>query len=204
MSGAKEIRTKIKSIKNTQKITSAMEMVAVNKMRKAQARMEASRPYADKIRRVIGHLSRANPDYKHPFLVQRETDRVGYIIISTDRGLCGGLNTNLFKHVLADMIQWQEKGIKIDLCLIGAKSAGFFKRFGANVLSQVTHLGDIPRITDLIGAIKAMLDDYFEGVKKLTGVNVEAIRGLLEQDAKIANAMVDLEKRMLKLERGYE
>ena len=163
MAGAKEIRTKIKSIKNTQKITKAMEMVAASKMRKAQDRMAASRPYAQRIRRVIGHLRHANPDYRHPFMEERDVKRVGYIIVATDRGLCGGLNTNLFKAALNHMAEMQEKSIEIDLSLIGAKGVSFFKRFGGRMVSQITHLGDIPRINDLIGTVKVMLDAYSEG-----------------------------------------
>ncbi len=163
MAGAKEIRTKIKSIKNTQKITKAMEMVAASKMRKAQERMSAARPYADKIRTVIGHLNQANPDYKHPWLVEREVKRVGYIVISTDRGLCGGLNVNMFKRVLSSMQEWRDKDVEIETCLIGAKGVRFFRRFGGNPLATATHLGDTPRISDLIGTIKVMLDAYSEG-----------------------------------------
>ena len=129
MAGAKEIRTKIKSVKNMQKITKAMEMVSASKIRKAQNLMVASRPYAEKIRTVIGHLTQVNPDYRHPFLVERETKRVGYIVISTDRGLCGGLNSNLFKRVLKDMQALEEQGIEVDLCLIGSKGLNFFRRF---------------------------------------------------------------------------
>ena len=164
MAAAKEIRTKIKSVKNTQKITKAMEMVAASKMRKAQDRMAQSRPYAQKIRTVIGHLNEANPDYKHPFLIEREIrERVGYIVVTTDRGLCGGLNINLFKALIADMAKWNEKGVKVDLCLIGAKALAFFKRYGGNIVGSVTHLGDQPHIADLIGTIKIMLDSYSEG-----------------------------------------
>ena len=164
MSGAKEIRTKIKSVKNTQKITKAMEMVAASKMRKAQDRMSLSRPYAQKISAVIGHLNKANPDYRHPFLTEREEiKRVGYIVVTTDRGLCGGLNVNLLKALVADMAKWNAKGVEVDLCLIGAKGSSFFQRFGGNVIGQVTHLGDKPKIADLIGAVKIMLDDYSEG-----------------------------------------
>ncbi|NNC97859.1 MAG: F0F1 ATP synthase subunit gamma [Gammaproteobacteria bacterium] len=163
MAGAKEIRTKIKSVKNMQKITKAMEMVSASKIRKAQNLMQASRPYAAKIRTVIGHLTQVNPDYRHPFLVERETKRVGYIIISTDRGLCGGLNTNLFKRVLKDMQEFQDQGIEVDLSLIGSKGLNFFRRFSKNIVSTVTHLGDTPHINDLFGSIKSMLDLYSEG-----------------------------------------
>jgi F-type H+-transporting ATPase subunit gamma len=164
MAGEKEIRTQIKSIKSTQKITKAMEMVAASKMRRAQDRMQASRPYSQKIREVIGHLARAHPEYKHPYLVEREAvQRVGFIVISTDRGLCGGLNINLFKAAVVAMRDWREKGAELDLCLIGAKAIGFFKRFGANVGAHVAQLGDTPHIADLIGTIKVMLDAYDEG-----------------------------------------
>jgi len=164
MSGAKEIRGKIKSIKNTQKITKAMEMVAASKMRKAQDRMAASRPYADRIQHVIGHLAQANPDFQHPLLVERkEIRRVGYLVVSTDRGLCGGLNNNLFKQALAHMMEMKSAGAEIDLSLIGAKSITFFRRFGARIVSQVSHLGDTPHVTDLIGSVKLLLDGYAAG-----------------------------------------
>ncbi len=163
MSGAKEIRTKISSIKNTQKITKAMEMVAASKMRKAQDSMQATRPYADKIRNVISHLAHAHPEYHHPYLAERNIKRVGLVIISTDRGLCGGLNINMFKKAITNMQQWAADGIEIDLTLIGAKSNAFFKRLGGNVVSTATHLGDAPSINDLIGTIKVMLDAYEEG-----------------------------------------
>ncbi len=163
MPGEKEIRSKIGSVKNMQKITSAMEKVAASKIRKAEVQMAASRPYAQRIRRVIGHLAHANPDYKHPFLTEREKKRVGYIIISTDRGLCGGLNINLFKKVVARLVQHQEENVEVDLALVGAKSVQFFKRLGGNVVSAVTHLGDKPQINDLLGAVTVMLDAYSQG-----------------------------------------
>jgi len=163
MSGEKEIRTKIRSVKNMQKITKAMEMVAAAKIRKAQNQMEASRPYAERIRRAIGHLGAANPDYKHPWLVEREAKRVGYIVISTDRGLCGGLNVNMFKKVIGELQGWKEKDVEVDLTLVGAKAVQFFRRLGGNVVGTATHLGDRPHVNDLIGAIKIMLDSYSEG-----------------------------------------
>ena len=164
MPGVKEIRIKIASFKSTQKITKAMEMVAASKMRKAQERMRASRPYAEKIRRVIGHLRLANPDYKHPFLVEREAKSVGFIVISTDRGLAGGLNVNLFKTTLAAMREWQQKGADVSLCLVGSKGVQFFRRLGnVKTLATVTHLGDRPHVADLIGSITVMLDQYKEG-----------------------------------------
>ena len=164
MAGEKEIRNKIRSVKNMQKITKAMEMVAASKIRKAQDQMEASRPYAERIRRVIGHLSHANPDYKHPFLVEREARRVGFIVISTDRGLCGGLNVNMFKTVIGELAHWRREGVEVDLALVGAKAVQFFRRLGGNVVGTATHLGDRPQVNDLIGAIKIMLDAYSEGI----------------------------------------
>ncbi len=163
MPGEKEIRTKIRSVKNMQKITKAMEMVAASKIRKAQIQMEASRPYAERIRRVVGHLAQANPDYKHPFLVEREVKRVGYIVISTDRGLCGGLNVNLFKTVIGELSKWQAENVEVNFALVGRKAVLFFKRLGGKVVGTATHLGDKPSVNDLIGSIKIMLDSYSEG-----------------------------------------
>ena len=162
MSGAKEIRTKIASIKSTQKITKAMQMVAASKMRRAQERMQATRPYAEKIQNVISHLAHAHPEYHHPFLAEREVRRVGVIIVSTDRGLCGGLNINLFKQVITAMKHWHTDGIDIDLTLIGSKSNAFFKRLGGNVVATAVGLGDAPSIIELIGTVKVMLDAYAE------------------------------------------
>lgn len=163
MAVGKEIRTKIKSVQNTQKITRAMEMVAASKMRKAQDRMEASRPYAKKIRNVINHLSQAHPEYNHPYLQKKDTvKRVGLIIISTDRGLCGGLNTNLFKSAVGEMRAWKDKGAEVELCLIGQKGSSFFKRLG-NIRAQVGQLGDAPSVNDLIGSVKVMLDAFDNG-----------------------------------------
>ena len=164
MAGAKEIRSKIKSVQNTQKITKAMEMVAASKMRKAQDRMQASRPYAEKMRDVLSHLAQAHCEYKHPYLQQRdEVKRVGYIIISTDRGLCGGLNTNMFKLAVNEMSDWHDKGVEIDLCVIGKKAATFFARFNANIVASLDNLGDQPANDALIGSVKVMLDAYDEG-----------------------------------------
>ncbi|MGB0495314.1 MAG: F0F1 ATP synthase subunit gamma [Kangiellaceae bacterium] len=163
MAVGKEIRTKIGSIKNTQKITSAMEMVAASKMRKAQDRMEATKPYAEKIRGVIGHLAMGHTEYKHPYILERDVKRVGFIVISTDRGLCGGLNTNLFKKALVTMQSYQEKEVEIDLCLVGSKAGAFFNRFGGNVVAKTSGLGDQPSVTDLIGTVKVMLDAFDEG-----------------------------------------
>lgn len=163
MAGAKEIRTKIKSVKSTQKITKAMEKVAASKLRRTQNSMVAARPYADKIRDVIANLYKANPEYRHPFLASREIRRVGYIVVTTDRGLCGGLNVNQFRRLLPELRQWQENGVEADLCLIGAKGVQFFRRLNLNVVAATTHLGENPRISTLIGAITVMLDAYREG-----------------------------------------
>ena len=164
MSGAKEIRTKIKSISSTAKITKAMEMVAASKMRKAQDRMLATRPYAEKMRSVIAHLAQAHPEYHHPYLQAREqVRRVGLIVVSTDRGLCGGLNINLFKRVLGQMKQWSDAGVEVDLAVFGTKAQQFFKRVGGRVLAQATHMGDAPELTDILGTVKVMLDAYEEG-----------------------------------------
>ena len=163
MAGEKEIRSKIASVKNMQKITSAMEKVAASKIRKAQQQMEASRPYAERIRRVVGHLAHANPDYKHPFLTEREVKRVGIIVISTDRGLCGGLNANAFKTTVGEIAKWQGEDVEVDLALVGAKAVAFFRRMGGNVVGTATHLGDKPQVNDLIGAITIMLNSYEEG-----------------------------------------
>ena len=163
MAGAKEIRNKIGSVKNTQKITSAMEMVAASKMRRAQERMSASRPYAETMRKVIGHIAQGNLEYKHPYLIEREVKRVGYIVVSTDRGLCGGLNINLFKAALNDMKQWSAKGAKVDLALIGSKASNIFERHGAKVKAHVSGLGDNPSVNDLIGSVKVMLKAYDNG-----------------------------------------
>lgn len=164
MAIGREIKTKIISIKKTQKITSAMQLVAVSKMRKAQEHMLRSRPYAKAIYRVIKHIARSHSEYHHPYLTPREsTKRVGYIIISTDRGLCGGLNINLFRAALSDMQAWSEKNVEIDVCVIGQKAQNFFQRIGANIVAEADHLGDQPSINDLIGIIKTMLDRYNDG-----------------------------------------
>lgn len=164
MPGAKEIRTQISSIKNTQKITRAMEMVAASKMRKAQDRMESSRPYAEKMRIVISHLAQASPEYRHVYLdSEREVRKVGYIVVSSDRGLCGGLNTNLFRKLIRELKDNRNEKIENEFATIGNKALGFFRRFGGRVMAQATHLGDVPRIDDLIGTAKVMLDAYQTG-----------------------------------------
>ncbi|MBS0516416.1 MAG: F0F1 ATP synthase subunit gamma [Proteobacteria bacterium] len=161
MAGAREIRTKIKSVQNTRKVTRALEMVSASKIRKAQDLMKASRPYARAMRQMIGHIARANSEYKHPFLVERsEIKRVGYIVVSTDRGLCGGLNSNLFRKLLGEIRQWQEKGVEVDVVAIGTKANAFFKRLKVNLVASVGHLGEKPKVEALIGVIKVMLDAY--------------------------------------------
>ncbi len=162
MAAAKEIRTKIASVKNTQKITKAMEMVAASKMRKAQDRMAAARPYADKMRNVVAHIAHANTEYRHPFLIEREVKRIGVIVVTTDRGLCGGLNANLFRQSLRQFQAWEKEGKEIDLCVIGNKGLGFFSRLGGRVVGQASSLGDAPKLEDLIGTIKVMLDSFLE------------------------------------------
>lgn len=163
MPGTKEIRAKISSVKNTQKITKAMQMVATSKMRRAQERMRTARPYATRMLEVIGHLTEANPDYRHPFLVTREPKSVGIIVISSDRGLAGALNANVFRETLRLIREWQGKGATLSLCLIGTKGVNFFKRLSIPILASVTHLGDRPHVKDLIGTVKVMLDGYRSG-----------------------------------------
>lgn len=163
MAGAKEIRTQISSIKSTQKITSAMEMVAASKMRRAQERMRLGKPYAQRIRNVIGHVANANPEYRHQYMIDREVKRVGYIIVSTDRGLAGGLNVNLFKAAIRSMKGWADQGVTNELCLIGGKAGGFFKSVGGNVTAAVRDLGETPTVADLIGTVKVMLDAFAAG-----------------------------------------
>jgi F-type H+-transporting ATPase subunit gamma len=163
MAGSKEIRTKIKSVQNTRKITKAMEMVSASKMRKAQERMRHARPYGEKIRNVAAHISHANPEYRHPFLVTRDTvKKIGIIVITTDKGLCGGLNTNVLRLALGRMKEWESQGEGFEVCAIGNKGFGFMQRLGANIVSHVVGLGDKPHMEKLIGAIKVMLDGYTE------------------------------------------
>ena len=182
MAGAKEIRTKIASIKSTQKITKAMEMVAASKMRRAQERRRAALPYAQKIRTVVGHLRIANPDYRHPYLIERETRSVGLIIMSTDRGLCGALNVNVFKQTLTAVREWQDKGVAVQLCVIGSKAQQFFRRLKLPIAASVTHLGDRPHISSLIGTIKVMLDAYVEGrIDRLYMVHAEFVNTMSQK-----------------------
>ncbi|MDI9243809.1 F0F1 ATP synthase subunit gamma [Marinobacter sp. CHS3-4] len=182
MAVGKEIRNQIGSIKSTQKITSAMEMVAASKMRKAQERMKATRPYAEKMRQVIGHIAKSNKDYVHPFMRERDVKRVGYIVISSDRGLCGGLNGNAFKLLVREMKQWKEKGVETDLCAIGQKGASFFRSYGGNVVAALTHLGDNPSAEKLIGNVKVMLDSFEEGkIDRLYVIYNEFVNTMTQQ-----------------------
>ncbi len=164
MAGGREIKTKIKSVQNTRKVTRALEMVSASKIRKAQDRMKTSRPYARVIKQVIGHLAQANSDYRHPYMVERkEVKRVGYVIVSSDRGLAGGLNNNLFRKLLGEFRKWQEQGVEVDVVTIGQKASVFFRRIKVNMLASVTHLGDQPHLEQLIGVIKVVLDAYSAG-----------------------------------------
>jgi F-type H+-transporting ATPase subunit gamma len=182
MPGTKEIRTKISSVKSTQKITKAMEMVAASKMRRAQDRMRVARPYAASMRQVIGNLTKANPDYRHPFLVTREAKNVGIIVISTDRGLCGGLNTNIFKQVLLQVREWQGKGAAVSLAIVGSKGIAFLRRLGLPILASTSGLGDHPHIRDLIGSVKVMLDAYRDGkIDRLLMVNAQFVNTMTQK-----------------------
>lgn len=163
MASLKEIRVKVASIKSTQKITKAMQLVAASKMRRAQERMAAGKPYAQKIRQVVAHVAHATPEYKHAYLIERPVKRVGYIVVSSDRGLCGGLNSNLFKQVVISVREFQAQGVEVEFCLLGTKATTFFKNFGGKVVAAKTHMGDKPSLEALIGSIKVMLDHYDEG-----------------------------------------
>jgi|SRR5579872_3672417 len=182
MPGTKEIRTKIASVKSTQKITKAMQMVATSKMRRAQERMKLARPYAGRMREVIGHLTEANPDYRHPFLHEREARSVGIIVVSTDRGLAGGLNANVFKRTIYLMREWQQQGAQVSLGILGSKGLAFFRRLGTPILSHVTGLGDRPHAKDLIGAVKVMLDAFKAGkLDRLFLVNAQFVNTMTQQ-----------------------
>ncbi len=182
MAVGKEIRTKISSIQSTQKITSAMEMVAASKMRKAQERMQLGKPYAQRMRAVVGHIANAAPEYRHMYMETRDVKRVGYIVVSTDRGLCGGLNINLFKTTIKSMKEWADQGIEIDLSLVGAKAAAFFNSYGGNVISAVRDIGEEPELADLIGGVKTMLDAYEDGrIDRLYLVSNEFVNTMTQQ-----------------------
>ena len=182
MSGAKEVRSKISSVKNTQKITGAMELVAASKMRKAQERMAASKPYATRIRKVVSHITAASSEYRPDYLVQRETKRVGFILISTDRGLCGGLNINLFKAAINSIKEWKDQSVDVDLCIVGNKAASFFRAVGGNIISATGGLGEKPLMNDLIGAVQVMLSAYTEGkIDRLFLVNNEFVNTMTQR-----------------------
>jgi len=182
MAVGKEIRTQIASIKNTQKITRAMEMVAASKMRKTKERMQATRPYSKKISQIIRHLAHANPEYKHPFLVHRDVKRVGVIIITSDRGLCGGLNSNLFRTILKDLAGWEKDNIAVDVCTIGTKGSSFFSGINANLIGQIGKLGDTPHLSNIVGLIKIMLDAYNNGsIDELYVVSNEFVNTMTQQ-----------------------
>ncbi|MDE2136679.1 MAG: F0F1 ATP synthase subunit gamma [Gammaproteobacteria bacterium] len=182
MPGTKEIRSKIASVKSTQKITKAMQMVATSKMRRAQERMKLARPYARRMLEVIGHLTEANPDYRHPFLVTRQPKAIGIIVISSDRGLAGGLNANVFKQTLTLIREWQRQDVPVKLCLIGTKALTFFRRLGLPILANVTHLGDKPHVKDLIGTVKVMLDAYRAGeLDRLFLINAQFVNTMTQK-----------------------
>ena len=163
MAVGKEIKNKIGSVQNTQKITSAMQMVAASRMRRTQERMSAGKPYSSRIRAMIGHLANSNPEYRHGYMVEREVKRIGYLVVSSDRGLCGGLNVNVFRTLVNEMAEWKAKNIEIDLGLIGKKAVGFFRSFGGNVVTSVTDISEEPEVEDLIGSLKVMMDSFEEG-----------------------------------------
>lgn len=180
MAGAKEIKTQIKSVKNTKKITKAMEMVAASKMRRAQDRMVATRPYAEKMRQVVSHIANGQLEYHHTFTQERDVKRVGYIIISTDRGLCGGLNVNLFKTALQSILKWKEQNVEVDIAVFGSKGVNAFRRYG--IVAEKTHMGDAPQLADLVGTIKVMLDAYESGhIDRLYLVENEFINSMTQK-----------------------
>lgn len=182
MAAGKEIRNQISSIKSTQKITSAMEMVAASKMRKAQDRMELGKPYARSIRSVVSHIANANPEYKHQYMDERPAKKVGYLIVSTDRGLCGGLNINLFKTAIKDMKNWHDQGVEVEICAIGSKASAFFNSYGGNVVAAVRNIGDRPAVSDVVGAVKVMLDDFDEGkIDRLFMVSNEFVNTMVQK-----------------------
>lgn len=182
MAVGKEIRNKIRSIQNTQKITRAMEMVAASKMRKAQDRMRSARPYAEKVRNVITHLAHAHAEYRHPFLLDRPVKRVGFIVVSTDRGLCGGLNVNLFRALMQEMKKWREQGAEMEFCTIGSKGGSFLRRMGGNIVADTSHLGDAPSADTVFGAVKVMLDAFYEGrIDRLFLVSSEFVNTMTQR-----------------------
>lgn len=203
MAVGKEIRTQINSINNTRKITSAMELVAASKMRKAQDRMLVTQPYAQKVQAVIGHLANANSEFEHVYLQQREVKRVGYIVVSTDRGLCGGLNVNLFKAVAKEAAEYEKQGIETQVCAIGSKGTGFFKARGFNVVASITHVGEQPAVADLIGGVKVMIDDFESGKIDQLNVVYNQFVNTMVQKPKI-DQLLPLEPAGDDTKRGYE
>lgn len=195
MAGEKEIRTKIKTIQSTQKITRAMEMVAASKMRRAQDRMQASRPYARRVKDIIKHVRNGNLEYPHPFLVQREIKTVGYVVVSTDRGLCGGLNVNLFKKIINELEDWDKKGIKHELCVFGKKAEAFFSRNGCNVIASKSDLGDYPTVKQLIGVTQVILQHYLQGKVDLVCLCYNKFINTMTQKAKIYQLIPSIEKQ---------
>ncbi|HTT08677.1 MAG TPA: F0F1 ATP synthase subunit gamma [Gammaproteobacteria bacterium] len=200
MAGTKEIRTKIKSVQNTRKITKAMEMVAASKMRKAQERMRHARPYGDKIRNIAAHLSQANPEYRHPFLVKRPVKKAGLILVTTDKGLCGGLNTNVLRAAAQKLREWKEAGVEGSCTAIGTKGLQFLLRVGANVVSQVTQLGDKPHMEKLIGAVKVQLDAYGEGRLDAVYLAYSDFINTMKQEPKIEQLLPLSAERMAQTE----
>ena len=182
MAVGKEIRKKIGSVQNTQKITSAMQLVAASKMRRTQERMRQGRPYANRVREVIGHLANSNPEYRHAYMVSRDVKRMGYIVVSTDKGLCGGLNANLFRELVGDMARWRDRGVEVDLMLIGNKAAAFFRAFGGNVVAAINEIGEQPAVEALIGGVKVMLDGFTEGrIDRLDIVSNEFVNTMTQR-----------------------
>lgn len=182
MAVGKEIRKKIGSVQNTQKITSAMQLVAASKMRRTQERMREGRPYANRVREVIGHLANSNPEYRHAYMVSRDVKRLGYIVVSTDKGLCGGLNANLFRELVGDMAGWRDRGVEVDLMLIGNKAAAFFRAFGGNVVAAINEIGEQPAVEALIGGVKVMLDGFTEGrIDRLDIVSNEFVNTMTQR-----------------------
>lgn len=182
MAVGKEIRKKIGSVQNTQKITSAMQLVAASKMRRTQERMRLGRPYANRVREVIGHLANSNPEYRHAYMVSRDVRRMGYIVVSTDKGLCGGLNANLFRELVGDMAGWRDRGVEVDLMLIGNKAAAFFRAFGGNVVAAINEIGEQPAVEALIGGVKVMLDGFTEGrIDRLDIVSNEFVNTMTQR-----------------------
>ena len=205
MAGAKEIRTKIASVSSTQKITSAMEKVATSKMRKAQLAMVRGKPYAERIRSVVGHIANAAPEYKHLYLQEREIKRVGYVVISSDRGLCGGLNTNLFKQVVRAMKEWDDKGVEVDLCVIGTKAASFFGSLGGRIVAALKQIGDAPAAADLIGGVKVMLDSYGDQrIDRLFIASNDFVNTMTQRPTVVENIACEQAARMVAMKNATE